>query len=449
MKRMRTVTGRDTALYYGGGPNRIDQAVVNGPMALCNRLLLGLLLVALLLLPAAGSAWELRLTDNEGTQRFPSISGQKIVWEDDRNGDWDIYLYDMGTGQTRRLTDDPKDQMAPRISGNRVVWQDYRNSVSQYENPDIYYLDLETGFERMLNSPDSTYGGYEERPDIDGDMVVWEDSAAAISEFSRIYFYDLENPAPIQIYQYSNAQTRPAVSDRKVVWTDFNLDGVYFRYLLDSQVHLLEQTNESPVTGIGISGNRVVYTKFMPDDLRYNIRLFELDLTMTGGTGRWLSPGAAQQEQPAIDGDRVVWRDERNGNEDIYLYDLSVEQEVPLVVAPGSQNSPDIDGDLVAFTDNRNGNDDIYLASVPVLTPTPTPTVPVLAVPGAADVPHDLNKDGKYEDVNGNSRKDFADVVLFFNQMTWIAANEPVAAFDFNGNGRIDFADVVQLFNGL
>ena len=40
-----------------------------------------------------------------------------------------------------------------------------------------------------------------------------------------------------------------------------------------------------------------------------------------------------------------------------------------------------------------------------------------------------------YDDVNGNGRKDFADVVLFFNQMTWIAANEPVTAFDFNGNG--------------
>ena len=42
-----------------------------------------------------------------------------------------------------------------------------------------------------------------------------------------------------------------------------------------------------------------------------------------------------------------------------------------------------------------------------------------------------------------------ADVVLYFNQMTWIAANEPVAAFDYNGNGRIDYADVTWLFNNL
>jgi PKD repeat protein len=73
----------------------------------------------------------------------------------------------------------------------------------------------------------------------------------------------------------------------------------------------------------------------------------------------------------------------------------------------------------------------------------------VVAVPGSSLVPTDTDGDGRYEDVNGNGRKDFADVVLFFNQMSWIAANEPLAAFDFNGNGRIDFADVTRLFNHL
>ena len=70
-------------------------------------------------------------------------------------------------------------------------------------------------------------------------------------------------------------------------------------------------------------------------------------------------------------------------------------------------------------------------------------------MPGGAGVPTDTDADGTYDDVNGNSRKDFADVVLFFNQIAWIATNEPLEAFDYNGNGRIDFADVVWLFNNL
>ena len=76
-------------------------------------------------------------------------------------------------------------------------------------------------------------------------------------------------------------------------------------------------------------------------------------------------------------------------------------------------------------------------------SPTPVPVPPQQVEPGNWD------GDDKYEDVNGNGRADFADVVLFFNQMTWIAANEPVPAFDFNNNNRIDFADVVRLFEKL
>jgi len=43
----------------------------------------------------------------------------------------------------------------------------------------------------------------------------------------------------------------------------------------------------------------------------------------------------------------------------------------------------------------------------------------------------------------------FVDVVLYFNQMQWIAANEPVCPLDLNHNKRIDFADIVALFNEI
>jgi hypothetical protein len=74
---------------------------------------------------------------------------------------------------------------------------------------------------------------------------------------------------------------------------------------------------------------------------------------------------------------------------------------------------------------------------------------PIIAVPPGSATPNDGDGDGLYEDVNGNGRRDFEDLVLLFNRMDWIAANEPIAAFDYNGNSRIDFADVLGLFNNL
>jgi PKD repeat protein len=73
----------------------------------------------------------------------------------------------------------------------------------------------------------------------------------------------------------------------------------------------------------------------------------------------------------------------------------------------------------------------------------------VVPLPGYTNIPTDPDGDCIYEDLNANGRLDFADVVLYFNQMTWIGANEPIAAFDLNGNGRIDFADIVALFNEI
>jgi PKD repeat protein len=71
----------------------------------------------------------------------------------------------------------------------------------------------------------------------------------------------------------------------------------------------------------------------------------------------------------------------------------------------------------------------------------------MLAVPGGFDVPLDPDGDGKYEDVDGNGRRDLSDVALYFNQMGWIEENEPRTAFDFDDNGRIDFSDTLGLFD--
>ncbi len=73
----------------------------------------------------------------------------------------------------------------------------------------------------------------------------------------------------------------------------------------------------------------------------------------------------------------------------------------------------------------------------------------VVPLPGMSQSPKDLNGDGKFEDVNGNGRADYSDVVTFFKQMEWISKNEPVTAFDFSGNNRIDFTDVVKLFQSI
>lgn len=68
----------------------------------------------------------------------------------------------------------------------------------------------------------------------------------------------------------------------------------------------------------------------------------------------------ADQDGPAISGNVVVWRDFRNGNPDIYGYDLSTKTEFVICQNGADQWHPDISGDIVIWMDARNGNWDIY-----------------------------------------------------------------------------------------
>jgi hypothetical protein len=69
--------------------------------------------------------------------------------------------------------------------------------------------------------------------------------------------------------------------------------------------------------------------------------------------------------------------------------------------------------------------------------------------PGYTILPTDPDHDGMYEDVNGNGRIDYNDISLFFEQLDWIALNEPSGAFDLNGNNHADYDDIVRLFREL
>jgi hypothetical protein len=73
----------------------------------------------------------------------------------------------------------------------------------------------------------------------------------------------------------------------------------------------------------------------------------------------------------------------------------------------------------------------------------------VIPIQGYTNPPTDPDGDGLYEDLNANGRRDFNDVVVFFQKMEWIAVSEPLAAFNYNGNTRIDFNDIVLLFGEL
>jgi beta propeller repeat protein len=67
---------------------------------------------------------EQAVCTNPAEQWNPSISGDKIVWMDSRNGNWDIYMWDPINGE-QQITTNTSNQWNPSISGDNIVWNDY------------------------------------------------------------------------------------------------------------------------------------------------------------------------------------------------------------------------------------------------------------------------------------------------------------------------------------
>ena len=63
----------------------------------------------------------------------------------------------------------------------------------------------------------------------------------------------------------------------------------------------------------------------------------------------------------AVDGDRIVWVDERHGGSDLYLYDIPTATETRITNGTAVGLWPDIAGDRIVWEDNRSGAPEIRL----------------------------------------------------------------------------------------
>ena len=305
---------------------------------------------------AAGT--EHQISTDPNTQCCAAVSGNRIVWQDNRNGNWDIYMFDLVTGIEHQITTDPNDQIAPAISGDRIAWTDLRNG-----NWDIYMFDLATGIEHQITTDpnDQSYTA------ISGDRIVWTDIR---NGYVEVYMFDLATGTERQITTGGGAEF-PAISEDRIAWTDVR-NGTPDIYMFD-----LATSTERRITTTGkaqspaISGDRIVWT----DDRNGNIDIYLLDLA-TGIERQITTSGRA--ESPAISGERIVWTDYRNGNRDVYMFDLATSTERRITTDPNDQLGPAVSGDRIVWTDSRSGNFDIYMFDLSAAPLAITPPGPII-----------------------------------------------------------------------
>jgi beta propeller repeat protein len=118
---------------------------------------------------------ETQLTDTFWPEEFPDIDGRNVVWMDLGRDTGlgtliDIYMMDIDSPTATAVATEPATfRYQPRISETKVVWEDWRNS-----QPDVYWVDTATGAggpiaARKLGEGRLPMSG----PDISGDNVAY------------------------------------------------------------------------------------------------------------------------------------------------------------------------------------------------------------------------------------------------------------------------------------
>ncbi len=133
--------------------------------------------------------------ENGRFSRSSAISGNMIVWADNRHSPWtetskadrshrplhrfDLYAYDLSTREEKPLVVPGFLNGAPSIHGQRVVWQQFR----EHGGSDIQLLNLDTGRMQTVGPG----GIHSAPPEISGDYVVWtvRQACDAVSNYGR------------------------------------------------------------------------------------------------------------------------------------------------------------------------------------------------------------------------------------------------------------------------
>ena len=325
---------------------------------------------------------EMEICTDTNAQANPHMFEYFIVWQDNRNGNWDIYGYDLDKGIECAICTADGNQTNPSIGFGSILddliiaWEDDRNG-----NSDIYgfkldpaYLDLRIGTEITICTDP-----FEQRnPSSMGRYVVWQDNRNGDWDIYAIdYSAEPGEPNEIVICDEGGDQTNPHIEwPWVVVWQD-NRNGDWDIYGLDMEdqnewpicVEDGDQTN--PSTSLhgftwqdGRNGNYDIYAAFYRTILSGLNDLEEFPICIDSGAQ--LCPTISR------DSEAIVWQDNRNGSWDIYGWQIDYYPfgtEFVVSAGEGERSRPviykhDEMGEVrvarVVWQDNRNGNDDIY-----------------------------------------------------------------------------------------
>jgi len=231
-----------------------------------------------------------RITDNKRTQGYPDIWDKYIVWQDNRNysdtglGGFDIYLYNLDTGETKKISQTEGYHQNPLIKDNKVVWVDHRGGKK------VYLYDIAADRQEKISSDSSRAVGVI----FDGDNVAWVDFRNGGED---VYMYDAGAEKEKQITGGKDVYLKLTMDGGKVAWAEKD-EGNYALKTYDSETEGVETL---------ASGDRDYLPVSMSKEKVLVKSEGKLSIIDTGTKEETPIEPATNSGNITLQGDRLVW----------------------------------------------------------------------------------------------------------------------------------------------
>ncbi|HID39985.1 MAG TPA: DUF5050 domain-containing protein [Calditrichaeota bacterium] len=271
---------------------------------------------------------------NEAFGNFSS-DGNKIIYQTDQNGNWDIYEYDLTTQTSKPLLVTPAHEENPDWApdGSAFVYSstrdDHRDVDYNQKLRDIFVYQFANDKEWNL----TTNGSNDWRPRYspDGEYIVF---VSERNDLRDVPFYELFGNIFIM-----------------------EKDG---RFQVD--LTKTEANNGSPCVAPGSTEEKG--TIYFDSDRTGDFEIYKTDLKGSEVTQITFNPNANDVGPDISDrGDKIVFFSDRDGNYEIYLMNTDGSAQQRLTSNPADDLNPVFspDGNKILFHSNREGNYDLYI----------------------------------------------------------------------------------------
>jgi beta propeller repeat protein len=283
-------------------------------------------------------------------QKEAHAFGKWAVWQDQRNGSWDIYALDLTdeTAAPVAVRSNNLNQERPRTDGTYVVWQDRQadgtwdiwarklgsaeppfpiteTPAADEQKPSVYWpwivyqtkpvtdptaawqLEAYHMLSEISLAVDPTTQDQLD-PWIHKQRVVWQDFRDAGA--GEVYFKNLKTGGLVRITDNAAGQYHPVIYEKWIVWADnrdTQLDLYAYNLQRNAEIQLSETAEDE--TSPRIAGRWVVYSEDSAGGLNTNLRI----LALSNLAALQLTNFESEKEKPSMASGKLVWIDSRSG----------------------------------------------------------------------------------------------------------------------------------------